>query len=185
MILEEITVKNWRGFREPHRFRFEDGINLVVGRNEAGKSTLFEALTRTLFDRHNSKAEEIRAMQPLCSSLGPEVMIHFRAGGVRFKVVKRFLQDPRSELYSERDGRWELNCEGDASDNRLREILSGEGTSRTAARPEHRGLAEALWYLQWMGPSRRESGTLVLGKAFRVWLRSPRGHPRNERSSSD
>ena len=148
MILDDITVKNWRAYREPRTFHFEDGINLVIGRNEAGKSTLFEALTRALFDRHSSKTEEIRAMQPLCSSLGPEVTIHFRTGGIRYKVVKRFLQDPRSELYSERNGRWELNFEGDASDNRLREILSGEGTSRTAARPEHRGLAQALWYLQ-------------------------------------
>ena len=148
MIIEEITVLNWRGYRGSHTFRFKDGINLVIGRNEAGKSTLFEALTRALFDRHTSKAEGIRAMQPLCSSLGPEVTILFKNGGVRFKVVKRFLQEPFSKLYSERNGLWELNFEGDASDNRLREILSGEGTSRTVARPEHRGLAQALWYLQ-------------------------------------
>lgn len=148
MILEEITIKNWRGYREPHTFQFQNGINLVVGRNEVGKSTIFEAMTRALFDRFNSKTEEIRAIQPMGSSLGPEVSVRFRVDGKRYKVVKRFLQDPRSELFLERQGKWELDHEGDAADGRLREILRGEGTTRTAARPEHRGLAQALWYLQ-------------------------------------
>jgi len=148
VIIEQITIKNWRGYREPHTFQFEDGINLLAGRNEAGKSTLFEALTRVLFDRHNSKTEEIRAIQPIGSSLGPEATIQFQANGGRYRAVKRFLQEPKSALYSERGGSWELDHEGDEADVRLREILRGEATSRTAARPEHRGLAQALWYLQ-------------------------------------
>lgn len=148
MIIEEITVRNWRGYRQPHTFRFHDDVNLLAGRNEAGKSTLFEALTRVLFDRHNSKTEEIRAIQPIGSTLGPEVHVQLRAGGRRYRAVKQFLQDPKSELYSERGGTWELDHEGDEADARLREILRGEATARTAARPEHRGLAQALWYLQ-------------------------------------
>lgn len=148
MIIERITIENWRGYRGSHTFQFEEGINLLAGRNEAGKSTLFEALTRVLFDRHTSRTQEIRDIQPVASSLGPEAEIHFRENGRRYKAVKRFLQDPRSALYSERGGDWELDHEGDAADAQLREILSGEATTRTAARPEHRGLAQALWYLQ-------------------------------------
>lgn len=151
MIIEEITVKSWRGYREPHTFIFHDGINLLVGRNEAGKSTLFEALTRVLFDRHNAKTEEIRAIQPVGSSLGPEARIQFRANGRHYRAAKQFLQDAKSALYSERAGIWELDHEGDEADTRLREILRGEATARTAARPEHRGLAQALWYLQTDG----------------------------------
>ncbi|MFN8546603.1 MAG: AAA family ATPase [Candidatus Eisenbacteria bacterium] len=148
MIVEQITIKNWRGYREPHTFQFKDGINLLAGRNEAGKSTLFEALTRVLFDRHNSKTEEIRAIQPIDSSLSPEAHVQLRANGRRYRAVKRFLQDPKSALYSDRRGTWELDHEGDEADAQLREILRGEATPRTAARPEHRGLAQALWYLQ-------------------------------------
>jgi len=148
VIIEQLIVKNWRGYREPHTFQFKDGINLLTGRNEAGKSTLFEVLTRVLFDRHNSRTEEIRAIQPIGSSLGPEAQVEFRANGRRYRAVKRFLKDPKSELYSERGGTWEMDHEGDEADARLREILRGEATARTAARPEHRGLAQALWYLQ-------------------------------------
>ncbi len=152
MILEEITLGNWRGYRQPHTFRFQEGMNLIVGRNEAGKSTLFEALTRAFFDRHGSKTQEICDIMPIRSSSGPSVSVVFKSGEMRFKAVKRFLKDPLSEFYIERDGKWRLEGNGDASDNRLLEILSSEGTSRMAARSEHRGMAQALWYLQTDDP---------------------------------
>ena len=148
MILEEITVRNWRGYRKPHTFSFQDGINLIVGRNEAGKSTLFEVLTRVMFDRHNSKTEEIKAMQPIGSSLGPEASVVFRTGGTRYMIKKRFLQESLSEFYTERNGKWELDHMGDQADANVRMVLGGEVSSRTAVRPENRGIAQALWYLQ-------------------------------------
>ncbi len=151
MILEEIQVTNWRKFREPQAFKFKDGVNLLVGRNEAGKSTLFEALTRAFFDRYNSKNDEIKAMQPIGSSLGPEVKIQFQSNGTRYMSVKRFIQNPQSQLFSERNGKWELNHEGDKADAYMRELLQGETAQRTEARPEHRGIAQALWYLQTDG----------------------------------
>jgi DNA repair exonuclease SbcCD ATPase subunit len=122
-----------------------------VGRNEAGKSTLFEAMTRALFDRHNSKAEEIRFIQPLGSSLSPEAELIFCANGDRYKICKRFLDQPVSKLYKERGGSWELDHEGDSADTELRNILQGEAAGRTT-KPEHRGLAQALWYLQYEQP---------------------------------
>ena len=147
MIIEEITIRNWRGYREPHTFRFDEGFNLLVGNNEAGKSTLFEAFTRILFDRHNSRTEEIRQIQPLGSSLGPEATIVFQANGNKYKVRKQFLQTPVAEFYTWRNDRWELDHEGDAADNAAREIFRGEASGR-ASKPEHRGLSQALWYLQ-------------------------------------
>ena len=147
MIVEEITIRNWRSYREPHTFRFDEGFNLLVGNNEAGKSTLFEAFTRVLFDRHNSKTEEIRQIQPLGSSLGPEATIIFRENGSKYKVRKQFLQTPAAEFFTWRGDRWELDHEGDAADNAAREILRGEASGR-ASKPEHRGLNQALWYLQ-------------------------------------
>ena len=104
MILEELTLTNWRGYRNPHTFCFEEGFNLVVGRNEAGKSTLFEAMTRVFFHSYTSKAEEIRCIQPLGSSLGPEAELIFRANGNRYKVCKRFLYQPGSKLFKQREG---------------------------------------------------------------------------------
>jgi energy-coupling factor transporter ATP-binding protein EcfA2 len=147
MILEEITIANWRSFREPHTFRFEQGLNVLVGANEAGKSTLFEALARAFFDRHGSGAEEIKQMRPLGSSQGPEVTVTFEANGIRHKVWKRFLTDPAARLSVERNGHWEVDHENEQADARVRLVMSGKEYSR-ATKAEHRGLAEALWYLQ-------------------------------------
>lgn len=147
MIIEEILVKNWRGFREPHRFELTDSLNVLVGLNEAGKSTLFEVLQRTFFDRHGGSSQEIKAMQPIASSLGPEAEIIARAGGQRYRIVKRFLQSAASAFYSFRGGGWELDHDGDAADEKIRNLLNGQVPGR-ASKEEHRGLAQALWYLQ-------------------------------------
>jgi len=147
VIIEEITIRNWRSYREPHTFRFDDGFNLLLGRNEAGKSTLFEAFTRVLFDRHTSRTEEIRQIQPLGSTLGPEATIVFWENGSKYKVRKQFLQTPAAEFFTWRGDRWEREHEGDAADNAARDVLRGETPGR-AAKPEHRGLSQALWYLQ-------------------------------------
>lgn len=157
MIVEEITIRNWRSYREPHTFRFGEGFNLLVGRNEAGKSTLFEAFTRVLFDRHTSRTEEIRLIQPLGSSLAPEATIVFRVNGNKYKVRKRFLQNPAAEFFTWRGNRWEIDHEGDAADKAVRDILRGEVSPRTSAKPEHRGLCQALWYLQGDTPLPKEA----------------------------
>lgn len=147
MIVEHLLVRHWRSYREPFRLDLCDGLNLVVGPNEAGKSTLLEALTRALFDRHTSRALGVRRIQPLDSSLGPEVEVIIRLGGRRYYVKKRFLVDPKSELLSERQGGFELDHEGDRADRELRRLLGGE-PARGVTRAEHRGVAQALWYLQ-------------------------------------
>lgn len=147
MIVEELTLKNWRNYREKHTFRFNEKFNLIVGRNEAGKSTVFEALTRSLFDRHNSKSEEIKKIQPLDSSLGPEVELIFRHDGQKFKLFKRFLQNPTCEIFSYRNEKWERDHEGDKADSQLHTLLTGD-ESAVDAKNSLRGMIQALWYLQ-------------------------------------
>lgn len=148
MIIEEILVRNWRGFREEHRFELAESLNVLVGLNEAGKSTLFEVLQRTFFDRFNGSSQELKAMQPIGSTLGPEAEIIARVGGRRHRIVKRFLQNPVSEFFSFRGDGWELDHDGDVADQEIRELLEGQVPGRGAAKEEHRGLAQALWYLQ-------------------------------------
>lgn len=159
MIIEEISIRNWRGYRDLHTFHFNEGFNLLVGRNEAGKSTIFEAFTRVLFDRHNSQAEGIRQIQPICSTLGPQATIIFKFGDKRYKICKRFLQKSTSEFYTYRKGKWDLDHEGDDADNTLLDILHGELPSRTPSRAEHRGMCQALWYLQKDDPLPKNAWT--------------------------
>ena len=147
MILERLRIAGWRGYREPFEVEFDSGLNLVVGPNEAGKSTLFEAVTRAMFDRHTSKAAEIRGIQPLGSTLAPEVELVFRVGDERYLLEKRFLREPRARLSTWRQGGFELDHEGDRADEAVRRVLGGE-MAHGVSKPQHRGLAQALWYLQ-------------------------------------
>jgi len=146
MIIEEITIKNWKGYREAHTFQFDEKFNLLLGRNEAGKSTIFEAFTRVLFTRHNSTAKEIFQIQPIGTSLAPEATIIIQSDGQRYKSYKRFIKASTSELYRWKNDQWQRIHEGDSADNVLRDILKGD--HKPTLKPEHRGLSQALWYLQ-------------------------------------
>jgi hypothetical protein len=67
-----------------------DGLNLVSAPNEAGKSTLFEALQALLFLQHRSGAAEARGLRPY-SGGAPEVAAEVEVGGVRYRIEKRWL----------------------------------------------------------------------------------------------
>lgn len=148
MIVEKICVRNWRHLREDHEFDLDNGVNLLVGSNEAGKSTLFEVLQRTLFDRHSSRAQEIKDMQPIQSSLCPEATVILRSNGQRYRVRKRFLDGASSEFSVEREGQWEREHEGGRADEEARQLVEGDVPGRGASKVKHRGIAQALWYLQ-------------------------------------
>ena len=45
MYLKRLTLENFRSFRGRHAFEFLPGLNCIVGDNNCGKSSLFEAIT--------------------------------------------------------------------------------------------------------------------------------------------
>ncbi len=105
-------------------------------------------MTRLMFDRFNSKTEEIRSAQPLGSTLGPEAWLTVKVNERRYRIHKRFLEEPLSEFYTEINGSWILKHTGDTADASSRMLLGGDAPARSAAKPENRGIAHALWYLQ-------------------------------------
>lgn len=44
MKIEKVVIRNFKGFKEKFELKLNSGINLLVGNNEAGKSTLLEAV---------------------------------------------------------------------------------------------------------------------------------------------
>lgn len=148
MIIEDMVVENWRGYRGVHKFHFESGINLVVGPNEAGKTTLFEVLWRTFFDRFSTNSADMQEIRPAGTYLSPRSSVVFTHGGKRYKIEKQFLDNPDSKFYEEVGGKLLPRSERDKADKEIVDVLEGVRTGKGSTKPEHRGLAEALWYLQ-------------------------------------
>lgn len=55
MHIRKIKITNFKCFRETFEMDFEPGLNIIVGNNEAGKSTIIEAIHLTLTGLYNGK----------------------------------------------------------------------------------------------------------------------------------
>ena len=146
MILRSIQVENWRCFMEPVKVGpFSDTINVVHAPNGTGKSTLVEALSRGLFDWHGVSGRDVEAMRPWGRDLSPKVVLEFSQGGEEYRLTKGFLGNADSLLERQESGAFKRLSEGDAADERVREMLAGVKPGRGAAVSKHWGLAQVLW----------------------------------------
>ncbi|MFW5867206.1 MAG: AAA family ATPase, partial [Armatimonadota bacterium] len=147
MILREITVKGVKCFRDECRVgSFGDGLNMIFGPNETGKSTLIEATARALFDDYSSKAESIKQLQPWNTTLAPEIILEFVAESDEYRLTKRLLADTLCRLERHESGGWSALHERDAADDFVRGLLHGEG-AHGASDLRHWGIARTLWCL--------------------------------------
>lgn len=146
MILRSIRVENWRCFLEPAELGpFADGLNVLNAPNATGKSTLFEALLRSLLDGHRVGGQDVEAIRPWGRSLTPAVTVEFTHGAVDYRITKTFLDRPSSLLERKEGGNYARLAEGDAADEQVRAILSQHPPGRGLSRPENWGLAQVLW----------------------------------------
>lgn len=70
--------------------RFDPGLTLIGGVNESGKSTLVEALHRTLFLKASAAGAPVEALRSRLHPGHPTVELGFEAGGDRWTLAKRF-----------------------------------------------------------------------------------------------
>ena len=95
MKVRKLSVNQLKRFTVPTQLaELSDGLNLVVGPNELGKSTLLDALRAVLFERHGSRAQPIVALQNDRSGAAPVVELVFEVGGAEYTLTKRFHQEP-------------------------------------------------------------------------------------------
>lgn len=149
MILRSVTVRGWRCFADEVRVGpLGERINVIHGPNGTGKSTLFQAMARGFLDAHRVSGEEAEAMRPWGRALTPAVVVEFSCGGEEYRLDKRFLDRPSSELFRLESGRFVRVAEGDAADERVRQFLKGNAPGRGLSDSRHWGMAQVLWTLQ-------------------------------------
>jgi hypothetical protein len=144
MKIRELRIENFRKFRQPLLLTgFEDGLNLVCEQNEAGKSTVLEALRAVLFERHGSRSDRIRSFRPHGDEVAPTIELGFDLGDARWKLRKRFLQSPLVELEGP-TGR----ATGDEAEERLQTLLGFARAGNRGADDDSRGALGLLWVEQ-------------------------------------
>ena len=92
MHLESIEVWHWRGLEHVVLDGLSERLNLVSGRNEAGKSRLFQALHFALFESFKGQAQYKKELQGWSSGESPRVAVAFVVRDVRYRVEKQFLK---------------------------------------------------------------------------------------------
>ncbi|MBY0236784.1 MAG: AAA family ATPase [Burkholderiaceae bacterium] len=143
MKLKRLRVENFKRFRAPLELRdLTDGLNLFVAPNEAGKSTVAEAIRAAFFERH--KSSSVGGLRPWSdSSATPTVEIEFELGGKPARLIKAFLGKKRCELSI--DGKV---LDGTAAEDHLGELLGFSFAGRGGSSPEHMGIPGLLWIKQ-------------------------------------
>ena len=145
MKLRSLAVNQFKKFTTPTRLEgIEDGLNVVVGPNEMGKSTLLDALRAALFEKYSSRAQPIVALQNDRNQAAPVVELEFELDDGLYRITKRFIKKPYARL-SCPDGR---SLEGDAAEDALRDLLDFDEPGKTGAKPETLGMWNVLWVQQ-------------------------------------
>ena len=93
-----LRIANYRGVSSAEVSFSPTGITLVQGPNEAGKTSLGEAIG-LLFDYlDSSKKQCIEAIKPVHRDEGPEIELQAESGPYAFTYTKRFLKKPETKL---------------------------------------------------------------------------------------
>ncbi len=145
MKLRSLALNQFKKFTTPTRLDgIDDGLNIVVGPNEMGKSTLLDALRAVLFEKYSSKAQAITALQNDRNQAAPVVELAFELDDGLYRITKRFIKKPYARL-SCPDGR---TLEGDVAEDTLRSLLDFDEPGKTGAKPETLGMWNVLWVQQ-------------------------------------
>ena len=164
MKIRSVAVNQFKKFTSPMCLdEIGDGLNVVVGPNEMGKSTLLDALRAALFEKYSSKAQPITALQNERNQAAPVVDLEFEVDDGIYRIRKRFVKKPYAHLFCP-DGR---KLEGDEAEDSLRNLLGFDEPGKTGAKPETLGMWNVLWVQQG-----QSFGTLNLPDSARSNLHS-------------
>lgn len=98
MKLVRIELRDYRGVRELVLEPALDGVTVVVGPNESGKSSVSEALLIVLEHLDSSTKAAVRDLRPIGRDVGTQVAIEVTSGPYRFVYRKTWFKRPSTEL---------------------------------------------------------------------------------------
>lgn len=136
---------------------FADGLTVIHGPNETGKTTLIAALRAVLFEKHSSKNARVEQLQTWHTDAPPEAWLTFEHQGIRHELHKRFIRQEASELtIHDRPPREQSGSKADAY---LRDLLETQDPGRARDVDDKLGIWPFLWPAQGQ-LSQPEAGSL-------------------------
>jgi len=154
MKLTRIALEEFRKFRQPLVLDgLQDGLNLFVGPNEAGKSTVATAIRSAFLERYStSKVADLAPHGE--SGARPSVELAFTHDGHSYVLKKQFLSRARCELLIDEGAR---RLDGEEAENALAALLGFELAGRGQSKPDLAGIPGLLWIQQGDGQNLQEA----------------------------
>jgi uncharacterized protein YhaN len=124
MKISAIRLKEVGRFNAPVAIEgLSGGLDVLVGPNEFGKSTIINAVRTVLFEQYRSKHRKLEALRPY-SGGAPTIEVDFEARGQSWRIRKQYLAAPAAEL---RDLRSNTVMRGADAEAQLAELIGGNG----------------------------------------------------------
>lgn len=120
MRLTRISLRNFRGV-EDSTVAFAEGVTVIEGPNEVGKSSIAEAIRLIRRYKSSSRHSDITRVQPVGRDVGPEVELDLRTGPYDVTYRKRWLKSVLTELTVRAPKVEQIS--GDPAHDRFRAIL--------------------------------------------------------------
>lgn len=142
MKIRSVELANFRKFVGTVRVdNIGDNVNVLVGRNELGKSTLLQAINGVIFEKAKSTAHHVKAFRHFVNGTVPEVKLSFDVGGKGWTIHKRFAGQAGKAILTCSDQRI---SEDEAAETELQRLLGFTG-GRGGGEP---GIWGTLWVQQ-------------------------------------
>jgi DNA repair exonuclease SbcCD ATPase subunit len=142
MKIRSITLTNFRKFVGTVSVDgIGDGVSVLVGRNEIGKSTILQAINGVIFEKANSTSQRVKGFRHFVNGTVPEVEMRFDLDGATWTIKKRFAGQPGRAVLTSSDRR---RFEDEAAEGELQRLL-GFSAGRSASEP---GIWGTLWVRQ-------------------------------------
>ena len=142
MKIRSVELTNFRKFVGTVRVdNIGDNVNVLVGRNELGKSTLLQAINGVIFEKARSTANHVKGFRHFLNGTVPEVKLTFDVEGKRWTIHKRFAGQVGKAILTCSDSR---AFEDDAAEAELQRLLGFTG-GRGGGEP---GIWGTLWVQQ-------------------------------------
>lgn len=122
MRIHRVTLQNYRGVTHAQVDFPDDGVTIIEGDNEVGKTSVSEAIDMVLADRDDSKRRGVLAVKPVDRDVGAEVDIELSTGAYRIRYRKRWHRQKETVLEILEPDKSQLT--GRDAHDRVQEILA-------------------------------------------------------------